>query len=46
MIVKNTKIAAEIIRGNSRSGKLIFDLEPEQFFLEGQVTPVNLSCDL
>ncbi len=46
MIVKNTTMAAEIIRGHCRSGKLIFDLEAEQFFLQGSVKPVLQSCEL
>jgi len=46
MIVKNTKMAAEIIQSHCHSGQLIFDLEPEQFFLHGSVEPVNQSCEL
>jgi hypothetical protein len=40
MIVKNnTRMAAEILRSNCRSGKLIIDLELEQYFLQGFVDP-------
>jgi len=46
MIVKNTKMAAELLRNNCLADKLIFDLEPEQFFIQGSVQPVNQSCQL
>lgn len=46
MIVKNTRMAAEILRGHCRSGKLIFDLQPQQFFLHGSVEAVKQSCEL
>ncbi len=46
MIVNNTKMAADIMRGHCQSGRLIFDLEPEQFFLHGSVKPVKQSCHL
>jgi hypothetical protein len=46
MIVKNTKMAAEILRTNCKSNKLIFDLEPEQFFLQGKVTPIKQVCEI
>jgi len=46
MIVKNTHMAAEIIRNNCLNKKLIFDLEPEQFFINGSVKPVKQSCQI
>ena len=45
MIVKNTRLAAEILRNNCRSNDLIFDLKPEQFFIRGTVDADHLQCD-
>ena len=45
MIVKNTKMAADIFHNNCRSGKLIFDLEPEEYFLQGSVNTHKQSCE-
>jgi len=46
MIVKNTQMAAEILRKHCRSGQLVFDLNPGQFFLHGFVKPFKQACDL
>ncbi len=45
LIVKNTVAAAAILKDSCNSGKLIFDLEPEEFALTGRVSPKSLSCD-
>ena len=45
-IVKNTHLAANIIRSNCQSGLLKFDLDAKQFFLTGDVMEEKISCDL
>ncbi len=43
-IVKNTKLAADILRESCTSGNLIFDLNPKTFFETGQATVDTVSC--
>jgi len=45
MIVKNTRLAAEILRNNCLREKLTFDLKPEQFFIRGTVDADRVQCD-
>jgi hypothetical protein len=44
MIVKNTKMATKIIQDKCLSGKLIFDLEPDEYLLNDTVEVVKVSC--
>jgi hypothetical protein len=41
----NTASAAAILRESCKSGKLRFDIDPEQFMLTGDVVPEELNCD-
>lgn len=44
-VVKNTALATNILRQSCEKGKLIFDLEPKQFFETGNVAPKMVPCD-
>ncbi|MEW9922261.1 hypothetical protein AB2B41_21900 [Marimonas sp. MJW-29] len=44
-VVKNTRLATGILQDSCKAGKLRFDLNPKQFFLLGDVTPDEMSCD-
>lgn len=44
-IVSNTAKAAEILRRSCAEGKLRFDLEPEEFFLNGDVVAAEIPCE-
>jgi hypothetical protein len=44
-IVNNTALAVGILSESCRNGDLVFDLDPEQFFATGSVTPENVPCD-
>lgn len=44
-IVKNTALAVGILRGSCEAGKLIFDLDPETYFVTGRVDAVGVACD-
>lgn len=44
-IVGNTALAAGILGDACRRGALVFDVEPEEFFLTGAVAPRSISCD-
>ncbi len=44
-VVKNTALAAGILRGNCEAGKLIFDLDPETYFVTGKQDAVEVACD-
>ena len=44
-IVNNTRLATGILQESCRRGDLIFDLNPKQFFLSGETTPDEVSCD-
>jgi hypothetical protein len=46
MIVKNTHMAAQILRSNCLSNKLIFNLEPEKNFMQGHVKSVKQAYEL
>ena len=43
-IVENAALAADILSAICTRGELLFDLDPESFFLDGAVTPVALEC--
>lgn len=43
-IVKNTALAFGILSETCRRGELLFDLEPETFFVTGKVTGAQLDC--
>ncbi|MCA0873702.1 hypothetical protein LCL97_22950 [Seohaeicola saemankumensis] len=43
-VVKNTALAFGILSETCKRGELIFDLEPETFFLKGTVTPADVDC--
>jgi len=46
-IVKNTRLATDILTSSCRSGKLRFDLDnPKDFLIHGQVQEQNLNCHL
>ena len=45
LIVRHTAHAAAILRESCRGGKLRFDLDPERFMIEGDVTVSDLSCE-
>ena len=45
LIVRHTAHAAAILRESCRGGKLRFDLDPERFMIEGDVTASDLSCE-
>ena len=44
-IVKNTALAAGILKASCETGNLLFDLNPKHFFETGSVTPEQVSCD-
>lgn len=44
-IVRNTALAAGILRGNCEAGKLIFDLDPETYFVTGKAEEIEVACD-
>jgi hypothetical protein len=44
-LVRNTGLAAGVLRDACRRGDLVFDVEPEEFFLTGSVAPRAVSCD-
>lgn len=44
-IVKNTRLATEILKESCRNGDLIFDLNPKGFFLTGDAQPDDVDCD-
>ncbi|MGJ8586190.1 MAG: hypothetical protein ACSHXD_19025 [Marinosulfonomonas sp.] len=44
-IVRNTKLASDILRQSCENGNLAFDLNPKRFFETGQVTVDNVTCD-
>lgn len=44
-VVKNTALATGILRESCNTGKLRFDLNPKQFFLNGDVTPDAVACN-
>ena len=44
-IVTNTQAAAQILSDACRRGELVFDVEPESFFLSGAATPVAQGCE-
>ena len=44
-VVRNTALAAGILRDSCKAGRLVFDLEPEEFFLTGTVAPVTVPCE-
>ena len=44
-IVKNTKLAADILRASCEAGNLTFDLTPKRFFETGQATVDRVACD-
>lgn len=43
-IVKNTNLAAAILRGTCESGKMRFDLAPDAFFANGSATETQVTC--
>jgi hypothetical protein len=43
-IVKNTKLAADILRTTCEAGDLRFDLSPKEFFLTGDGTEQKIAC--
>ena len=44
-IVKNTRLATEIVQDTCSIGKLRFDLDaPKQFFLTGKVEVADVAC--
>ena len=43
-IVKNTSLAAGILKSTCNAGKLRFDLSPKEFFLTGTVIEQNIAC--
>jgi hypothetical protein len=44
-VVKNTDLAVGILRESCESGRLIFDLEPGEFFETGRVAAKSVGCD-
>ena len=44
-VLKNTRLAAGILRESCRAGKLRFDLDPTAFLLAGKVDGQQLDCD-
>lgn len=44
-IVKNTALAAGILRASCTQGKLIFDLDPDGYFATGKTAAAEVSCD-
>ena len=44
-VVKNTALAAGILKASCTAGKLRFDLNPKEFFLTGDVVPDEVDCD-
>jgi hypothetical protein len=44
-VLKNTRLAAEILRDSCRAGKLRFDLDPAAFLLTGKVEEQQPDCD-
>lgn len=44
-VQKNTSLAAGILREACRRGDIRFDLDPERFFLEGEVASEEVACD-
>ena len=44
-IVKNTSLAAGILRASCEAGRLIFDLDPEAYFVTGSVPAAEVDCD-
>lgn len=44
-IESNVRSAAEIVRTSCRSGRLRFDLDPDELLRSGKVTEVTLDCD-
>jgi hypothetical protein len=44
-IVKNTALAADILRQTCEAGNMRFDLNPKEFFETGSVTEETVSCD-
>lgn len=43
-IATATREAAAIMRASCNAGKLLFDLDPDRFLLEGSVTPKAMEC--
>lgn len=43
-LVKNTNLAAATLRSQCEAGAIMFDLDPESFFLFGNVTPETVDC--
>lgn len=43
-VVKNVALATEILSGTCARGEMMFDLEPEQFFLNGVVATQAIDC--
>lgn len=43
-IVKNTALAAGILKDSCEAGNLIFDLDPESYFVAGKVDAVEVKC--
>lgn len=44
-VLKNTSLATGILRESCEAGRLIFDLEPKEFFEAGRVEPSKIACD-
>ena len=44
-VVKNTRLAAGILRESCHAGRLRFDLDPEAFLLTGKAQSPELDCD-
>ena len=44
-VLKNTRLAAGILRDSCRAGKLRFDLDPATFLITGKVEEQQLDCD-
>ena len=44
-VVKNTALAAGILRASCASGDLVFDLDPETFFVTGAMVAAEVDCD-
>lgn len=44
-IVKNTALAAGILRQSCADGKLTFDLDPDAYFLTGTAKAIEVSCN-
>ncbi len=42
---KNTALAADILRSSCEAGNLLFDLDPEAFFVTGSSSAKDIACD-